>query len=87
MLFLWQKVRIGEFSRISNLSCFPSVSPVFSLFFPSVSQFFPRFTSPVKCHKAIVLPFITSVTRLWAQFLLKKTQFFRYFVGGVTENT
>lgn len=83
MLFLWQKVRIDEFSRISNLSCFPSFSPVF----PCIFLYFPHFAAPVKCHKAIVLPFITPVTRLWAQFLLKKTQFFRYFVGGVTENT
>ena len=73
MLFLWQKVRIDEFSRISNLSFFPCVCRCFAAL--------------VKCHKAIVLSFITSVTRLWAQFLLKKTQFFRYFVGGVTENT
>lgn len=76
MLFLWQKVRIDEFSRISNLS-----------FFPRFSLYFPHFVAPVKCHKAIVLLFITTVTRFWAQFLLKKTQFFRYFVGGVTENT
>lgn len=80
MLFLWQKVRIDEFSRISNLSFFPCFSHVFSTFCPV-------FAAPIKCHKAIVLPFITPVTRLWAQFLLKKTQFFRYFVGGVTENT
>lgn len=80
MLFLWQKVRIDEFSRISNLSFFPCFSHVF----PRVCR---CFAAPEKCHKAIVLPFITSVTRLWAQFLLKKTQFFRYFVGGVTENT
>ena len=33
MLFLWQKVRIDEFSRISNLSFFPSAFPVFPCFF------------------------------------------------------
>ena len=34
MLFLWQKVRIDEFSRIYNLSFSPCFSPVFSTFFP-----------------------------------------------------
>ena len=34
MLFLWQKVRIDEFSRISNLSFFPSAFPVFPCVFP-----------------------------------------------------
>ena len=38
MLFLWQKVRIDEFSRISNLSFFPSVFPVF----PSVFHVLPH---------------------------------------------
>lgn len=33
MLFLWQKVRIDEFSRISNLSFFPSAFPGFPCFF------------------------------------------------------
>lgn len=39
MLFLWQKVRIDEFSRISNLSFSTSVFPVFPQFFPVFSTF------------------------------------------------
>lgn len=80
MLFFVAKSKYRRIFKNFQPVVFPQCFPWFSLFFP-------RFAAPAKCHKAIVLPFITPVTRLWAQFLLKKTQFFRYFVGGVTENT
>ena len=44
MLFLWQKVRIDEFSRISNLSFFHSAFPVF----PCVSHVLPHPQSVIK---------------------------------------
>ena len=48
MLFLWQKVRIDEFSRISNLSFFPSAFPVFPCVFPFCRTRNPKSLSMLK---------------------------------------